>query len=32
MKKSKQPRLSDIIPDAEYRESIEKGLLEGKEL
>lgn len=32
MRKSKQPRLKDIIPNAEYREKIEQGLLEGKEL
>lgn len=32
MKKSKEPRLSDIIPDLKYREDIEQGLMEGKEL
>lgn len=32
MKKSKKPKLSDIIPNAEYREEIEQGLLSGKEL
>lgn len=32
MKKSKAPRLSDIIPDAKYRADIEKGLLSGKDL
>src|SRR5690606_22294523 len=32
MKKSKEPRLSDIIPDEKYRAEIEQGLMEGKEL
>ena len=32
MKRTKKPRLSDIIPDEKYRKAIEKGLLEGKEL
>jgi len=32
MRKSKQPRLSDIIPDKEYRKKVERGLMEGKEL